>query len=91
MADALDWLLRVGADETELVLTAVEHFSTPVRQQSLAQLLDSRIYYFDCPPEEKERARTLLARAPDETGLGAAWDGWRCSAREKLWKLHTYV
>lgn len=60
-AEAVDLLLRAGAEETELV------FRDGV-QQSLAQEHDAgfRIAAFRAPPEEIERARTLLARAPND-------------------------
>ena len=58
---AVGLLLRAGAKETELV------FRDGV-QQSLAQEHDAgfRIATFRAPPEEIERARTLLARAPND-------------------------
>lgn len=76
VAEAVDLLLRAGADETELVLTGGV-------QQSLGQLLfllDPPLT-FDCPAAEKERARTLLARAPNDR----AWRrrGWLVMLRSR--------
>lgn len=68
LAEAVDLLLRAGAYETEILETYGQ------RQQSLAQLLDIRIYGWHGAPEQKERAHPLLARAPNDR----AWRhrGW---------------